>query len=152
MTYEELLIEADDTGVIVKEFDIPGYGGRTRGTRIAINKGETFLSKGCILAEELGHYHTTTCDILDQSKVENRKQEYIARLWSYNKLIGLSGIIEAYKHRQNTVYDMADYLGVTEKFLAETLECYRKKYGAYAALDNFVIIFEPTLAVMELLK
>lgn len=53
--------------------------------------------KKCVLAEELGHYHTTVGDILDLSTASNQKQEYRARLWTYDKMIGLSGIISAYK-------------------------------------------------------
>lgn len=152
MKYEELLFEADKTGITVKEFDIPGYGGRIKGNRVAINKDETFMSKGCILAEELGHYHTTVGDILDQTITVNRKQERIARLWSYNKLIGLSGIIRAYQNRCTSIDDMADYLEITEEFLKEALECYRQKYGEYTVLDNYIIGFEPSLYVIELFK
>lgn len=149
MKYEELLIEADKNGLIVKEFDIPGYGGRIMGNRIAINKKETYMNKGCILAEELGHYHTSTGNILNQAIIVNRKQERTARLWSYNKIVGLSGIIRAYQNRCITINEMADYLEVTEEFLEEALECYRQKYGNYAILDNYIIIFEPSLAVIE---
>ena len=44
---------------------------------------------------------------------------------------------------------MAEYLDVTEEFLKEALEQYRRKYGQRAELDNYVIIFEPQLAVIE---
>ena len=60
MTYEELLTESDSMNLIVKEKDIPGYGGRICNNRIAIHKGLSSQSeKACVLAEELGHYHTT---------------------------------------------------------------------------------------------
>ena len=39
MNYEELLIESDRENLIVKEKDIPGYGGRIYKNRIAIHKG-----------------------------------------------------------------------------------------------------------------
>lgn len=86
MTYDELLYEADSTGIIVKEKNIPGYGGRIYGNRIAIHNGlDTTTEKTCVLAEELGHYHTTVGDITDLSDPKNRKQERQARLWGYNK-------------------------------------------------------------------
>lgn len=44
---------------------------------------------------------------------------------------------------------MAEYLEVTEEFLKEALEQYRRKYGRKVELDNYVILFEPYLAVME---
>ena len=46
---------------------------------------------------------------------------------------------------------MAEYLEVTEQFLREALERYRQKYGIYTCVDNFIIYFEPYLAVVEML-
>ena len=148
MTYDELLYEADSTGIIVKEKNIPGYGGRIYGNRIAIHdRLETTTEKACVLAEELGHYHTTVGDITNLSDSQNRKQERQARLWAYNKLIGLSGIIEAFEHGCQSRYEMAEYLEVTEEFLEECVACYRNKYGVGTTLDNYYIMFIPNLNV-----
>nr|WP_296906256.1 hypothetical protein [uncultured Marvinbryantia sp.] len=38
---------------------------------------------------------------------------------------------------------------VTEAFLQEALSAYRSKYGIYKELDNYVIFFEPQLAVLK---
>lgn len=74
MTYEELLKLSDAENLIVKEKNIPGYGGRIYKNRIAIHQGiDTSIEKACVLAEEIGHYHTAVGDITDQSDVENRK-------------------------------------------------------------------------------
>ena len=89
--------------------------------------------------------------IIDQSSAANRKQELRARLWGYNKLIGLHGIISCYKVGCQTAYDMAEHLGVTEEFLLEALQCYRNKYGVCIKFDNYVIYFEPGLSVLELI-
>ena len=63
---------------------------------VALNKElETSTEKKCILLKELGHHYTTTGDILDLSVVQNRKQERQARIWAYNKQIGLKGLIDA---------------------------------------------------------
>ena len=150
MTYDELLYEADSTGIIVKEKNIPGYGGRIYRNRIAIHDGlETTTEKACVLAEELGHYHTTVGDITDLSDFQNRKQERQARLWGYNKLIGLTGIIQAFRAGCHSRHETAEYLGVTEQFLQECIDCYTEKYGEYAKIDNYIIFFIPNLAVME---
>lgn len=64
MTYEELLVLSDSENLIVKEKEIPGYGGRIYKNRIAINRSlPTQAEKACVLAEELGHHYTTTGDI-----------------------------------------------------------------------------------------
>jgi hypothetical protein len=108
--------------------------------------------KACILAEELGHYHTTTGIILDQNDTGNRKQEFHARMWAYDNQIGLQGLIAAYKARCMSQGDMAEYFNVTEDFLNEALDCYRKKYGIAIKVDNYVIGFEPNLYVLELFE
>lgn len=151
MTYEKLLDEAQSEGLIVKEKYIPGYGGRIYKNRIAIhNEIRTSSEKSCVLAEELGHHYTTVGNILDQSSVSNRKQELRARMWAYNRQIGLLGIIKSYEYGCRSLYDMAEYLEVTEEFLKDALERYRQKYGMYTAVDNYIIYFEPGLGVVKM--
>lgn len=151
MTYEELLKEADSMGLIVKEKPLQGTDGRILNRRIAIRKDiPTQTEKSCVLAEELGHHYTSSGDILNQNIVANRKQEFRARVYGYNLLIGLRGIVQAYEAGCRNLYEMAEYLEVTEEYLKEALECYRKKHGVFATLDNYAIYFEPTLGIMKL--
>ncbi len=151
MTYEELLKEADSMGLIVKEKPLKGTDGRILNRRIAIRKDiPTQTEKSCVLAEELGHHYTSSGDILNQNIIANRKQEFRARVYGYNLLIGLRGIIQAYEAGCRNLYEMAECLEVTEEYLKEALECYRKKYGIFVTLDNYAIYFEPTLGVMKL--
>ena len=150
MTYEDLLIEADSNHLVTKEKKLPASKGRIKGNRIAIRSNMETKEKKCVLAEELGHYYTTVGDIMDQSKPENQKQEYRARVHSYNKLIGLYGIINCYKQGCTDLYDMAEHLDVTEAFLLETLNCYKSKYGTHTRIDNYILYFEPYLSILEL--
>lgn len=150
MNYEALLDEAHQEGLIVKEKPLKYNNGRIKGKRIAIRKDiETSAEKACVLAEELGHYHTTVGDITDLSDFQNRKQERQARLWGYNKLIGLTGIIQAFRAGCHSRHETAEYLDVTEQFLQECIDCYTEKYGEYTKIDNYIIFFIPNLAVME---
>lgn len=152
MTYEELLKEADTEGLIVKEKNIPGYGGRIYKNRVAIHSGiNTSVEKACVLAEELGHYYTSAGDILDLYDVRNRKQELKARMWAYNYQIGLIGLVKAFEHGCRNLNETAEYLDVTEPFLAEALRRYRQKYGLYTILDNYIIYFEPNLRIGKIL-
>ena len=150
-TYEDLLVLSDKEELIVKEKPLQGSEGRIKGNRIAIKRNMPTIKKKCALAEELGHHYTTVGDITAQITIEEQKQEYKARLWAYNKLIGLQGILSAYKAGCHTLIEMAEHLEVSEEFLAEALECYRKKYGVCTKINNYVIYFEPNLGVMELL-
>ena len=69
MTYEELLIEADSEGLIVREKPLAGSDGRIKGKRIAIRKNiPTLAKKADVLAEEMGHYHTGVGRIIDSNK------------------------------------------------------------------------------------
>lgn len=150
MTYEELLTISDSEHLIVKEKNIPGYGGRIYKNRIAINRSlPTQAEKSCVLAEELGHHYTTVGDIIDQSEVSNRKQEYRARLFGYNLKIGLIGIVHAYEAGCRSLYEMAEYLDATEEYLKEALDCYHSIHGVYATIDNYIIFFEPSFTVMK---
>ncbi len=151
MNYEALLDEAYQEGLIVKEKPLKYNNGRIKGKRIAIRKDiATSTEKNCVLAEELGHHYTTTGNILNQSRPENRKQELHARLWAYNKMIGLRGIIDAFNYGCQSIHEAAEYLDVTESFLLETINCYKSKYGLYATVDNYIISFEP-VTVLELI-
>lgn len=144
MTYEELLKETDNLGLIVKEKPLYSGDGRILKNKIAIRKNlPTQKEKSCVLAEELGHHYTTVGNILDQFSVSNRKQELRARMWAYNKLIGLIGIIKSYEHGCQSYHEMAEYLDVTEEFLRDALKRYHQKYGVCTTVDNYIIYFEP---------
>ena len=149
-TYEHLLMEADSKGLLTKEKNLPVSKGRIKGNRIAIKKEMSEIEKKCVMAEELGHYYTGTGDILDQSSILNRKQERFGRVHAYDRLIGLMGVIDAYKHHCQNIAESAEHLGVTEEFLEEALSYYKGKYGVSTKIDNYVIFFEPTIAVLEL--
>lgn len=151
MDYDTLLTESDKIGLTVKEKPLKYNNGRIKGNRIAIRQDiSTQTEKSCVLAEELGHYHTTYGDILDLDNVQNRKQEFRARMWGYDRLIGLKGIIQAYKRGCRNPAEMAEELDVTEEYLLEALNAYRSKFGTRTTADGYVIYFEPSLAVMKL--
>lgn len=152
MRYEELLSEATVNEITVVEQSLESHDGLCYENLIIIDKSiQTQAQRACVLAEELSHYYINFGDIIDQNVVENRKQEYKARLLAYNKMIGLHGIINAYKNHCRNRYEVAEYLDVTESFLCEALDFYKSKYGTFTTLDNYVIYFEP-LSVLELLS
>ena len=138
--------------MLVKEQPLTGHDGLIRGSRIAIRKDiETQAEKSCVLAEEIGHYRTSSGNILDQNKEESRKQEYRARLYGYNLKIGLTGLISAYEAGCGNLCEMAEYLDATEEYLKEAIDCYKSKYGLCTSIDNYIIYFEP-LAVIKLIS
>lgn len=150
-TYECLQDEACEDGVEVVDYTFQSE--RIKGLycdgTVAISKDLDTTEKTCTLAEELGHHHTSVGNIIDIESSQNRKQERQARLWAYNKLIGLTGLIRAYEHGCKSRYEIADYLDVTEEYLEECINCYRDKYGACKTVDNYTIYFIPNLMIFK---
>ena len=69
MNYEQLLTAADQEGLLVKEQPLTGHDGLIRGSRIAIRKDiETQAEKSCVLAEEIGHYRTSSGTLIYQKQ------------------------------------------------------------------------------------
>lgn len=150
--YERLEDEAcrDGIDIIDYNFDSDKIKGLYCDGVIGISKSiNNMAERTCILAEELGHHHTSVGNIIDQTKIENIKQEQKARMWAYDKQIGLHGIINAYKYGCQNLHEMADFLDVTEKFLQDALNAYRLKYGQYVIVDNYTIYFEPYLTIAD---
>lgn len=88
MAYEELQFQ--NPNIHIKEIDLSdvvGLKGLCFGDNIAIHSDMTIAEKTRILAKELGHYHTTVGDILDQNPTANRKQELHARAWGYHRCL-----------------------------------------------------------------
>lgn len=151
MTYEELEIQHNNLNIIEMDLsEVNGLKGLYVNKNIAIEKTMTQKEKSCVLAEELGHHYTTYGNIINQDNVSNRKQELKARLWAYDKQIGLLGIIKSYEHGCQSMHEMAEYLDVTEEFLSDALERYHQKYGMYTSFNNYIIYFEPCLGVMKI--
>lgn len=150
MDYEALLDEACKEGLVVKEKPLKYNDGRIKGKRIAIRHNlSTSVEKACVLAEELGHYHTTVGNILNQNTVANRKQEHRARVWAYRDAFDLVDLVSAYKYGCKNRYEIAEYLDITETFLSDALEHYKSQYGLYTKVDKYLVYFEP-LGVLEL--
>lgn len=147
-SYEALLDEACIEGLVVKEKPLQASDGRIKGNQIAIREDiKTTTEKACVLAEELGHHYTTVGNIIKLDTTQKRKQERQARLWAYNKMIGLHRLVKAYDHGCRSRHEIAEYLDVTEEFLEDCIECYRAKYGVSTTLGNHFILFVPNLMI-----
>lgn len=153
MTYEDLLDECTELGIKVKEIDLKCSDGRCRGNKIAIDrKIKTNAQKKCTLAEELGHYHLTVGNIVNQDDIKNVKQEILARRWGYEKLVNLNDIIKAFKSNCKDKYEMAEYLNVTIDYLNQAIEYYSNKYGVMHKVDDYIIYFTPFFYIGKAFK
>lgn len=119
--YEELLseypeLDVSEHGMIRECYYCDGC--------VWINKYLTEEQKVCILAEEIGHDRTSYGDILDQKDIKSKQQEHRARVWAYHKILSIDKIEDARKHGCTEIYEIAEYLGVCESFLIESLKYY----------------------------
>lgn len=148
---EELEQLAYDEGVSVDYWDFSGdrLCGLYMDGSIAIKEGMSAPKTADTLAEELGHHFTTVGNIIEMQDIAAIKQERAARLWAYNKRIGLSGIIDAFKAHCTNAFEIAKYLSVSEDFLRDAIERYRQIYGTGTMVDNYYIQFEPNLQVFS---
>jgi len=150
MLYESLLEEASEQRLNVYE--------RTMSKRIKglygdnviwINKRiSTNAERYCVLAEEIGHHYTSFGDITNQEDIRNRKQELRARSWAFGHTVPLAKIVQAHKYGVRNKYELADFVGVTEEFLASSINRYQDKYGQTVNHEGYTICFEP-LGVVE---
>lgn len=144
LNYEDLLIEYDTEDIVIKEKPLQSSNGRIYNNRIAIRHDMNTVDKTCTLAEELGHYYTTTGDILNQENVSNRKQEHRARMWAYGKLLPLQFFILAFKHGCRSIHETAEFLEVSDEFLVDCINAYYSKYGPFLETNGYLFMFSET--------
>ena len=144
LNYEDLLIEYDTEDIVIKEKPLQSSNGRIYNNRIAIRHDMNTVDKTCTLAEELGHYYTTTGDILNQENVSNRKQEHRARMWAYSKLLPLQFFVLAFKHGCRSIHETAEFLEVSEEFLVDCINAYYSKYGPFLETNGYLFMFSET--------
>lgn len=120
--YEKLLSEYDDN-LIIEERKMVNDGLYSDGV-VWLNKDLNSADKLSIVAEEIGHYETSSGDILDQTNISNVKQERNARKWAYEKVITLPEILSAFRKGHKEIYDLAELFEVTEDFMRGCLKHY----------------------------
>lgn len=140
--YSSLAKLADDHQIVILEKNFKSKAkGLCVGNRIGLRKGLAYTERTCILAEELGHYFTTTGNILDGAKTENRKQEKLARKWAVKYLIQPSDLIAACLEGCDNLCSVAEYLDVTIDFLSETMDVFKHIYGTEYISETHIIVF-----------
>mgnify|MGYP000863675230 CR=1 FL=1 len=141
----ETIIEMVDMPVSIKAHTVPNEDGTFT---IFIN------SRLNSEQQKEGYSHEIEHILKDDFKTKNvDKTEFITHanceFCNRRNKIGLIGIINAYNAKCRTLYDMAEYLDVTEEALCKALEHYNSKYGICTTVDNYTIYFEPAIGVFE---
>lgn len=146
--YEKMLIEHDY--IEVRETDVMpnDLHGLWLGDLILIKRNLSETRKAEVLYEELAHHKLTYGNILDQSKDINRKFENYARRHGFEAALPLRIIVEAHNYGVSSLYELADYVQLSEKYIVEILGHYKQKHGLTTRYGKYVIQFEP-LRVFE---
>ena len=151
---EELEEEARAEGLLIDTVDFSSD--RIKGLYydgcIALSKKlPSSMERTAVIAEELGHYHTSVGDILDQNIAGNRKQERQARAWGYRKLISLSDLISAYEAGYTMLYDIAEFLNLPEDYISDAIQYFQEVYGErQLAIGEYQIRFVPEIDIQKL--
>lgn len=115
---------------------------------IAINKHQinTAAQETCLMAEELGHYYTSSGNLLtgDIDKTIIGKQEEQARRWAVKRIASLKDFVSAFEDGCRTKEELADYLNITGEFLSWSINYYKNKFGLMTIVDKeYIVYFEP---------
>ncbi|RNM18853.1 MULTISPECIES: ImmA/IrrE family metallo-endopeptidase [Staphylococcus] len=149
--YEDLVIKNRhipiDDGIALKG-DFEGF--YDNGV-ILIDKNLPETRKAEVLYEELAHHKLTYGNILDQSQFNNRKFENYARRHGYESALPLRIIVEAHHYGVSNLYELAQYVQLSEEHVLEILEYYKQKHGIGTHYGDYSITFEP-LRVYKLHK
>lgn len=97
---------------------------------IYINANLPFRESVQVLAEEIGHHKTLPqgIDITDYSNLTQRKLEIKGREWGYGRLVPVDKLNEYVSKRESvTRYELAEEFGVTDDYVQEVIETYKRK-------------------------
>ena len=144
--YEQLLDEAYDLNL--KVFENCKFKSNAdaliNDDRIALSeKLDTTIKKSCALAEEIAHFKYSSGNIIDLRDIRSSREEYRARKQTVFETMPIESIIEAFEYGVTDMYELIDYLEVTEKFFEEGIDIYKKHFGLNVVIGDYFITFEP---------
>lgn len=140
--YEQVLDEAYQLGLIVKEVNLRTRKGRCVGNRIAIDsKIKTDSEKSYILKEEISHYLTTIGNITQQNIVSNKKQENMARAFVIEDKCSINHIISAIKKGASSKHEIINILHITDELFDEAIQYHNRKQGGYFDCGDGLILY-----------
>lgn len=116
----------DDKLKFVLDPNMPfGLSGLIIGNTIYLNKELSYEELVATIAEELGHYETSPrSEMINYDK--NSKNEYIARKWSYKKLVPYDDLISFIKDKEAVHdYELAEEFEVPNEIIEEAIKMYR---------------------------
>lgn len=122
---------------------------------IFIEPNQPEIDKQVILTEEFMHMLTSVGVILNQSQLENRKQELLARRLAYKAIISIDDLIHCYNLGLQNTYEIANELDLPEKFVLNAIDYFKTQlvdeevYKGYRVFVNGTISFSKLTPVAD---
>lgn len=159
MTYQEWLEIASLLGLKVTEgyfFEADDLNALILNDKIKISDKLVLINeRKCALLEEIAHALLNIGNITDLRDIDNARQEHRAhRLAGKMSNITLTDIADTvlYYGDEASLYNVAEHLEITEEFLIELIENYKRTYGESVDLGSCIVTFVPTFRVKEKYK
>lgn len=141
--FENLLIEYDDELLIKEWLPKNGLRGYYSDGIVLLDRTLNTKYKLETLTEEIAHHKITYGDIRNQKVLMNRKYELKARRLGCELAVSLDDIVEAFQYGVQNLYETAEFLEVSEKYVLKVIEHYKMKHGLSTYHKGYVIKFEP---------
>lgn len=104
----------------------PGLNGLISNNNVYVNAKLPFDKMYATLTEEIGHYETAHHNIIDQSKLQNRKLELKGRKWSYKKMVPYEKLKRFIELNEIVhPYEIAEEFGIPDDIVEEAINMYR---------------------------
>jgi hypothetical protein len=140
--YENLVSDCEFE--IIETDKLPSvYDGYYYNGKIFIKPNLSETRKAEVLYEELSHHKLTYGNITDQSQFNNRKFERYAVRDSYECALPLHKFVDAHQHHISNLFEFADYVQLSERYVLDVIEHYKLKYGLSTFCGDYLIRFEP---------
>lgn len=134
---ESLMAEYPMLKYKFKPLPFKHLGGYIMGNEVTINGNNNYYQQYQWLQEELAHYDNTVGDIVDQSSVDNRRQELQAQRIATSRAIPLNDLIVCYKLGMTSPEEVAEFFDVTIDYLWKSIENYRVTKGDWFTYHGY---------------
>lgn len=137
--------------LIQQRKDMPkDLGGYVYNNEIGIDSNRNLQEQYEILQEEIAHYDTSVGDITDYDDHQSMKQEKLARSVAMERTVNLDGLIHCFYAGLWSLVDVADYFGVTTKYVLAAINNYRVKRGLVFRYKNYYFDFRRTINITKI--
>lgn len=117
---------------------------------IFIEQEQPEVDKQVILTEEFMHVLTTVGVIVNQSQLNNRRQEQLARSLTYKHMLSFDDILNCYNHEIYELAEIATELDLPAEFIKNALEYFKTQIGTHGRYKNYEVTIGSTITFHKL--